>query len=74
VVYLLLGSPDLVFLPHRDGALEVAEVGGPSDHRPTWVDVDLDPMPAPTAETETGPAVAESVVDAAEQSAAQEQA
>jgi hypothetical protein len=74
VLDVIFGSPDLVVLPHRDVALDEGDLVAASDHRPTWVDIDLDPMPAPTAETETGPAVAESVVDAAEQSAAQEQA
>ena len=69
VLDVIFGSPDLVVLPHRDVALDEGDLVAASDHRPTWVDVDLDPTPVPTAETETGPAVAESVVAAAEEGA-----
>jgi endonuclease/exonuclease/phosphatase family metal-dependent hydrolase len=75
VLDVIFGSPDLVVLPHREVALEEADLVAASDHRPTWVDVDLDPSARPTAETETGPPVAESVVEAVEsavESAAEE--
>lgn len=72
VLDVIFASPDLAVLPHREVALSEADIVAASDHRPTWVDVDLDPQVAPTAETETGPVVAETVVDEAE-AAAQDQ-
>lgn len=72
VLDVIFGSPDLVVAPHREVALDAAELAAASDHRPTWVDVELDPQVAPTAETETGPAVPATTVEAAEQEAEQE--
>lgn len=69
VLDVIFGSPDLVVLPHRAVPLDEADLVAASDHRPTWVDVDLDPAPMSSAETETGPAVAESAVAAAEDAA-----
>ena len=60
-------------LPHRDIALAEADLVAASDHRPTWVDVDLDPQTVPSAEVETGAgeAVPAQAVDEAEQQAAE---
>lgn len=69
VLDVIFASPDLTVLPHRDVALEAADLLAASDHRPTWVDVDLDPQVVPTAETETGPMVPESTVEEAEERA-----
>jgi endonuclease/exonuclease/phosphatase family metal-dependent hydrolase len=66
VLDVIFASPDLAVLPHREVALDPADLVAASDHRPTWVDVDLDPQAVPTAETETGPVVAESTVEEAE--------
>jgi endonuclease/exonuclease/phosphatase family metal-dependent hydrolase len=70
VLDVIFASPDLAVLPHREVALETADLVAASDHRPTWVDVDLDPQVVPTAATETGPAVPESTVEQAEQAVA----
>ena len=70
VLDVIFGSPDLVVLPHRDVSLSVEDLVRASDHRPTWVDVDLGSQTAPTAETETGPSVSASTVESAERSAA----
>ena len=72
VLDVIFASPDLGVLPHQDVALELADLVAASDHRPTWVDVDLDPQAVPTAQTETGPTVAESTVEEAEATAADE--
>ncbi len=71
VLDVIFGSPDLVVVPHRDVALSVEDLAAASDHRPTWVDVDLDPQPVPTAETETGSTVVSAAtVEQAEPAAA----
>ena len=72
VLDVIFASPDLGVLPHGEVALDVADLVAASDHRPTWVDVDLDPQAVPTAQTETGPTVAESTVEEAEATAADE--
>ena len=41
VLDVVFASPDLTVLPHRDVELPEAEVVAASDHRPTWVDLDL---------------------------------
>ena len=71
VLDVIFASPDLAVLPHREVALVEADLVAASDHRPTWVDVDLDPQVVPTAETETGPVVAGSTVEEAEDHAAE---
>jgi len=63
---VIFASPGLTVLPHRPVDLPTEELIAASDHRPTWVDVELDPAAAPSAEVETGPAVAESTVEDAE--------
>ena len=70
VLDVIFASPGLAVLPHREVELEVTDLVAASDHRPTWVDVDLEQQAVPTAETETGPAVSESVVEQAEEVAA----
>ncbi|SDO84677.1 Metal-dependent hydrolase, endonuclease/exonuclease/phosphatase family [Pedococcus dokdonensis] len=69
VLDVIFGSPDLVVAPHRAVDLDDADLAAASDHRPTWVDVELTPQPVPTAETETGPAVSAATVEAAEEKA-----
>jgi hypothetical protein len=68
---VIFASPDLSVLPHQDVALDTADLVAASDHRPVWVDVDLDPQPLSSAQTETGPAVPASVVEQAEDAADQ---
>ena len=68
---VIFASPDLCVLPHQDVALDAADLVAASDHRPVWVDVDLDRQHAPTAQTESGPAVPASVVEQAEDAAEQ---
>jgi endonuclease/exonuclease/phosphatase family metal-dependent hydrolase len=63
---VIFASPDLGVLPHREVELDVADLVAASDHRPTWVDVDLDPQVVPSAQTGTGLTVPESVVEDAE--------
>jgi len=72
VLDVIFASPDLTVLPHRAVELEVADLVAASDHRPTWVDVDLDPQAVPTAETETEgePVVPASTVERVEEVAA----
>ncbi|WP_457252920.1 endonuclease/exonuclease/phosphatase family protein [Pedococcus sp. P5_B7] len=72
VLDVIFASPELVVLPHREVELAVADLVAASDHRPTWVDVDLDPQAVPTAETETEgePVVPASTVERVEQVAA----
>jgi endonuclease/exonuclease/phosphatase family metal-dependent hydrolase len=66
---VIFASPELTVLPHREVPLSLEDLVAASDHRPTWVDVDLDPEAVPTAETETGPVVSESTVEAVESAA-----
>jgi endonuclease/exonuclease/phosphatase family metal-dependent hydrolase len=40
---VVFASPDLRVLPHHEVVLPDADVVAASDHRPTWVDVDLPP-------------------------------
>jgi endonuclease/exonuclease/phosphatase family metal-dependent hydrolase len=42
---VIFASPDLTVRPHREVPLPVEDLVAASDHRPTWVDVDLDPHP-----------------------------
>jgi hypothetical protein len=53
-------------------ALDTADLAAASDHRPVWVDFDLDQQPVPSAQTETGTPVPESVVEQAEAAGQQE--
>lgn len=73
VLDVIFASSDLTVLPHRGVALDEADLVAASDHRPTWVDVDLDPQAVPSAEVETGAVAGEAVsaeaVDEAEQAA-----
>ena len=46
---VIFASSDLRVLPHREVPLSVEDLVDASDHRPTWVDVDLDPQDFPTA-------------------------
>ena len=46
VLDVVFASPDLHVLPHREVQLDEADLVAASDHRPTWVDVDLDPDPS----------------------------
>ncbi|GAA2731881.1 hypothetical protein GCM10009867_06560 [Pedococcus aerophilus] len=55
VLDVIFASRDLTVLPHREVPLDAADLVAASDHRPTWVDVDLDPQAVPSAEVETGP-------------------
>jgi endonuclease/exonuclease/phosphatase family metal-dependent hydrolase len=66
VLDVIFASPELRVLPHQGVTLDAADLVAASDHRPTWVDVELDLQAVPTAETETGPAVLESTVEQAE--------
>jgi endonuclease/exonuclease/phosphatase family metal-dependent hydrolase len=43
---VVFASPDLTVLPHREVDLDPADLVAASDHRPVWVDIDLDPQPA----------------------------
>ena len=54
---VVFASPGLTVLPHRDVALEEADVVAASDHRPVWVDLDLGPVPrpAPVGQASPGP-------------------
>jgi hypothetical protein len=52
VLDVVFASPDLVVRPHTDVELAAADLVAASDHRPTWVDVDLDPQPVQTAAVE----------------------
>ncbi|NNM45242.1 endonuclease/exonuclease/phosphatase family protein [Knoellia koreensis] len=63
---VIFASPGLTVLPHQAVDLSTEDLVAASDHRPTWVDLELDPAAVPTAEVETGPAVAESTVEDAE--------
>jgi endonuclease/exonuclease/phosphatase family metal-dependent hydrolase len=66
---VVFASPDLVVRPHAPVDLDDADLVAASDHRPVWVDVDLDPQLAASAEVETGAPVSAAVVDEAEQRA-----
>ena len=44
---VVFASPDLAVLPHASVALDEADLVAASDHRPVWVDVDLDPQAVP---------------------------
>ncbi len=44
---VIFASADLAVLPHRGVALDESDLAAASDHRPVWVDVDLDPEPYP---------------------------
>ncbi|MFC8501418.1 endonuclease/exonuclease/phosphatase family protein [Pedococcus sp. NPDC057267] len=46
---VVFASPGLTVLAHRDVALPEADLVAASDHRPVWVDLDLDPVPAGSA-------------------------
>jgi endonuclease/exonuclease/phosphatase family metal-dependent hydrolase len=63
---VIFASPGLTVLPHQAVDLPTEDLVAASDHRPTWVDLELDPAAVPTAEVETGPAVAEATVAEAE--------
>jgi endonuclease/exonuclease/phosphatase family metal-dependent hydrolase len=52
VLDVVFASPDLVVRPHTDVELAAADLVAASDHRPTWVDVDLDRQPVQTAAVE----------------------
>ena len=52
VLDVVFASPDLVVRPRTDVELAAADLVAASDHRPTWVDVDLDPQPVQTAAVE----------------------
>ena len=41
VLDVIFASPDLVVLPHREVALVEGDLAAASDHRPTWVDLEL---------------------------------
>jgi endonuclease/exonuclease/phosphatase family metal-dependent hydrolase len=73
---VVFASPDLGVLPHPSVELEEADLVAATDHRPVWVDLDLDldPQVRPTAQTETGGAVAAEVVEEAEERAQQQAA
>jgi len=70
VLDVIFASPGLAVLPHQELALDVGDLVAASDHRPTWVDDALDPQVVPTAQTESGPAVAAGTVEEAEEVAA----
>ena len=40
---VVFASPELRVLPHREVSLPDAVYAAASDHRPTWVDLDLGP-------------------------------
>jgi endonuclease/exonuclease/phosphatase family metal-dependent hydrolase len=44
VLDVIFASPDLGVLPHHDVMLDERDLVAASDHRPTWVDVDLGPQ------------------------------
>ena len=46
VLDVIFASPDLTVLPHRPVELDEADLVAASDHRPTWVDLELAPTPA----------------------------
>jgi endonuclease/exonuclease/phosphatase family metal-dependent hydrolase len=71
---VVFASPDLGVLPHPSVDLEEADLVAATDHRPVWVDLDLDPQVRPTAQTETGGVVAAEVVEEAEERAQQQAA
>jgi endonuclease/exonuclease/phosphatase family metal-dependent hydrolase len=50
---VVFASPGLRVLPHAPVDLDDADLVAASDHRPVWVDLDLAPVAAPTAGTET---------------------
>ena len=60
-------------LPHEQVLLDEADLVAASDHRPVWVDFELDPAPRGAGEAENdeaaGGQVSEAVVSAAEQRA-----
>jgi endonuclease/exonuclease/phosphatase family metal-dependent hydrolase len=71
---VVFASPELAVLPHTPVQLDEGDLVAATDHRPVWVDLDLDPSPHPTAQTETGVtetgvAVAGEAVEQAEQQA-----
>jgi endonuclease/exonuclease/phosphatase family metal-dependent hydrolase len=67
---VVFASPGLRVLPHAPVDLDDADLVTASDHRPVWVDLDLAPVVAPTARTETAaPVPAADVVQRAEQTA-----
>ena len=39
---VVFASPELVVAPHRPITVDEADLGAASDHRPVWVDLDLD--------------------------------
>ena len=43
---VVFAAPELTVLPHRAVPLPEADVVAASDHRPVWVDLDLDPAAA----------------------------
>ena len=43
VLDVVFASRDLAVLPHRQVQLDEADLIAASDHRPTWIDVELDP-------------------------------
>jgi endonuclease/exonuclease/phosphatase family metal-dependent hydrolase len=77
VLDVIFASPDLTVLPHHGVSLSVDDLVAASDHRPTWVDVELSAQLVPTARTETGPTgptvptVPESSVESVEDAAAE---
>jgi endonuclease/exonuclease/phosphatase family metal-dependent hydrolase len=64
---VVFASQDLAVLPHAPVELDEADLVAASDHRPVWVDLDLDPDRDSTAQTETGPAVLAEVAEQAEE-------
>jgi endonuclease/exonuclease/phosphatase family metal-dependent hydrolase len=66
---VIFASPDLSVRPHSPLELSEADLRAASDHRPTWVDIDLDPAPVPSAQVETGSEVGEARVEQADEAA-----
>jgi endonuclease/exonuclease/phosphatase family metal-dependent hydrolase len=68
---VIFASPGLTVLPHQELALPDADLVAASDHRPVWVDLDLDPQPAPPAGEIADEHLSEEAVVEAEQEAAE---
>ena len=67
---VVFGSPGLTVLPHQDVPLDEEDLVAASDHRPVWVDLDLDPAPTDASGVEPAEEqVSEAVVEAAERGA-----
>lgn len=65
---VVFASPELTVLPHREVDFSQADLVAASDHRPVWVDLDLDPRPSPPPEV-SDEHLSESVVQEAEKEA-----